>query len=180
VKRTVWPSPKEKQATDLGHHAIQKPCSHDVALTGRFGVREIMSTTTVTGTGRRASISIRQPNWPQNNNKMASSPQSPLDKFPSYVDETLDTVPNSLGQPGQDDPWQARKAPITHLAWDPRTPSKHRPRKSISETISTIRTRKASMSANAQEIAEVLRAPVSYKLIVRELLTFTYDSRTYH
>ncbi|KAH8691104.1 putative ER to Golgi transport protein [Talaromyces proteolyticus] len=126
-----------------------------------------MSTTTVTGTGRRASI--RQPNWPQVN-KQGPGPQdqnSPMDKFPAYVDEAYDTTPNGnqrTAHSGSEDLWQSRKA-AGHVIWDPRAASKHRPRKSISETISTIRMRNSSMSANAHEIAEALRAPVSYKLI---------------
>lgn len=42
----------------------------------------------------------------------------------------------------------------------------HNRQKSLSDAIRTIRTRKGSVSANAQEIAEALKAPVSIKLIV--------------
>ena len=45
--------------------------------------------------------------------------------------------------------------------------SRHVPQKSLSDAIRTIRTRKGSVSANAQELAEALKAPVSFKLIVR-------------
>lgn len=48
----------------------------------------------------------------------------------------------------------------------PIRPPKHKSRKSISEAIATIRTRNASVSANAHELAQALRAPVSYRLIV--------------
>lgn len=44
--------------------------------------------------------------------------------------------------------------------------SRHVPQKSLSDAIRTIRTRKGSVSANAQELAEALKAPVSFKLIV--------------
>jgi solute carrier family 35, member E1 len=44
----------------------------------------------------------------------------------------------------------------------------HGRQKSLSDAIWTIRTRKASVSANAHEIAEALKAPVSPKLIVRK------------
>lgn len=44
----------------------------------------------------------------------------------------------------------------------------HGRQKSLSDAIRTIRTRKASVSANAHEIAEALKAPVSPKLIVRK------------
>ena len=48
----------------------------------------------------------------------------------------------------------------------------HGRQKSLSDAIRTIRTRKASVSANAQEIAEALKAPVSPKLVVRVLDPF--------
>lgn len=67
--------------------------------------------------------------------------------------------------------WQHRRG--SHLAWE-NTHShvlQHSPRhdrqKSLSDAIRTIRTRKGSVSANAQEIAEALKAPVSIKLVVR-------------
>ena len=43
----------------------------------------------------------------------------------------------------------------------------HGRQKSLSDAIKTIRSRKGSVSANAQEIAEALKAPVSIKLVVR-------------
>jgi solute carrier family 35 protein E1 len=45
----------------------------------------------------------------------------------------------------------------------------HGRQKSLSDAFRTIRTRRASVSANAQEIAEALKAPVSPKLIVTDL-----------
>ncbi|KKA21359.1 hypothetical protein T310_4609 [Rasamsonia emersonii CBS 393.64] len=105
-----------------------------------------------------------------------SNPQplsSPVDKFPSFVDEASDRSVESgnarSAQPlrnDSDDLWQPRKA--GHVFWEHVNGlgiSKHRSRKSISEAISTIRTRNASMSANAHELAEALRAPISYRLI---------------
>ena len=41
--------------------------------------------------------------------------------------------------------------------------------KSLSEAFRTIRTRKASVSENAAEIAEALKAPLSVKLVVSDL-----------
>ena len=68
------------------------------------------------------------------------------------------------------DRWQPRKE--HHLAWDkglvnvagPR--SGHSRQKSISEAIKSIRTRKGSISANAHELADSLKAPISVKLVV--------------
>jgi hypothetical protein len=135
-----------------------------------------MSTTTVTGTGRRASM-IQTKCWPPPTT--TTSPQSIssplLDKFPTFVDESHGVATESeashLVSPARygpnNDPTQPRKA--GRVSWDQVNGSggsKHRPRKSISEAITTIRTRNASMSANAQELAAALKAPVSYKLIV--------------
>jgi hypothetical protein len=50
----------------------------------------------------------------------------------------------------------------------------HRRQKSLSDAIRTIRTRRASVSANAQEIAEALKAPVSPKLIVNNSAPSSY------
>ena len=73
--------------------------------------------------------------------------------------------------PTNSDRWQPQKG--NHLAWrdglinvaGPR--SGHGRQKSIGDAIRTIRTRKGSISANAHEIADSLKAPVSVKLVVR-------------
>lgn len=129
-----------------------------------------MSTATLTGIGRHPSI--RHPStWSQQHRDPSPQVQSsPIDAFPAFVDETPEAATNGKPQEeqnGHDHTWQPRKA--EYAGWDHHKPaSKHRPRKSISETITTIRKRNASMSANAHDIAEALKAPVSYKLIVRE------------
>lgn len=154
------------------------PVAHAEAMAGQAIRKPLpdrsMSTTTVTGTGRRASM--RQSNW-QPPTKM-SNPQplsSPVDKFPPFIDEAPDRSVESgnarSAQPLRNDPddrWQPRKA--GYVSWEHVNGlgiSKHRSRKSISEAVSTIRTRNASMSANAHELAEALRALISYRLIVR-------------
>lgn len=58
------------------------------------------------------------------------------------------------------------------------TPSKHGRQKSISEAIKTIRTRKGSVSANAAEIADALKAPVSVRLIVLCLIWYMSSALT--
>ena len=45
-------------------------------------------------------------------------------------------------------------------------PKGHSRQKSLTDAIRTIRGRKASVSVNAQEIAQALRAPISVKLVV--------------
>ena len=42
----------------------------------------------------------------------------------------------------------------------------HRPRRSISDAVRNFRNRQGSVSDNAQELAQALKAPLSYKLIV--------------
>ncbi len=44
--------------------------------------------------------------------------------------------------------------------------SGHKSRRSVSDAFNKFRTRQGSVSENAQELAEALKAPVSYKLIV--------------
>ncbi len=69
--------------------------------------------------------------------------------------------------------WQPRRE--SHLAWGNTnghvvgSGSRHCPQKSIGDAIRNIRTRRGSVSANAQEIAEALKAPVSLKLVVCHL-----------
>ncbi|KAJ5907995.1 hypothetical protein N7495_000677 [Penicillium taxi] len=132
-----------------------------------------MATTTVTGHGRR-STSVRQPELQIPTKSSSSQPvSSPMDQFPPY-EETLDAAA-SLGSGSlsrtpsvkYNETWEPRKTALYSrdlVNGSFRNP-KQRPRKSISETITTIRARNGSMSANAQELAEALRAPVSYRLI---------------
>ena len=93
------------------------------------------------------------------------------------------STPNAFPKPNgllHSDTWQPRKE--NHLAWGnghinaPTSApgSRHARQKSLSDAIKTIRTRKGSVSANAQEIAEALKAPVSIKLIVRALYVPLY------
>lgn len=133
-----------------------------------------MATTTVTGHGRRSSM--RQPELQVPTKTSTAQPtSSPIDKFPPY-EESFDTAAGS-GRPSANSSvkyapsqlWEPRKSTFysrEHANGSVRN-SKHRPRKSISEAITTIRTRNGSVSAGAQELAQALRAPVSYRLIVR-------------
>lgn len=138
-----------------------------------------MTTTTVTGTGRLSSTrpsGLQKPTKAPNTQPMTS----PVDKFPPYSDEPYDTSVHP-GEPQSSstikyapkDLWEPRKTSIFSREHGngPVRSSRHRSRKSISEAISAIRTRNASMSANAQELAQALRAPVSYQLIVRWFTT---------
>lgn len=65
------------------------------------------------------------------------------------------------------DRWQHRRD--NHVTWGNGhaiAPSRHKRQPSLSDAIRTIRTRKGSVTANAHEIAEALKAPISIKLIV--------------
>ncbi|KAJ5145623.1 uncharacterized protein N7515_000187 [Penicillium bovifimosum] len=131
-----------------------------------------MATTTVTGHGRRSSMRQAELQIPTKTS-VPQSTNSPIDKFPPYED-TLDTV---MGSTRASRSGSVKYAPSG--LWEPRKASfysrdygngsarnpKHRPRKSISEAITTIRTRNGSVTANAHELAQALRAPVSYRLI---------------
>lgn len=69
----------------------------------------------------------------------------------------------------RNDRWQPRND--NHLAWGNghihvSGPRDHSRQKSLSEAFQTIRNRRASVSENAHEIAEALKAPISYKVIV--------------
>ncbi|KAL2368706.1 hypothetical protein RJZ57_006907 [Blastomyces gilchristii] len=94
---------------------------------------------------------------------------SPLDKFPLF-DDTV--APTSTDQKSLNNHQSLRYSQPTR--WLPRKQAslspigrKQRPRKSISEAIGGFRDRGTSVSVNAQELAEALKAPVSYRLIVR-------------
>ncbi|KAJ5959076.1 uncharacterized protein N7479_006226 [Penicillium vulpinum] len=144
-----------------------------------------MATTTVTGHGRRASMrqtELQIPTKPS----IPQSTSSPIDKFPPYED-TLDAVAGST-RPNRsasvkyapNELWEPRKASFYSREYGNgslRNP-KHRPRKSISEAITTIRTRNGSMSASAHELAEALRAPVSYRLIALCLVWYLTSALT--
>lgn len=134
-----------------------------------------MTPTTVTGTGRRSSVRLPDLQVPATSSA-SQQMTSPIDKFPPFIDE----VPETTTEPREShsnsiryaatDRWEPRKqAQFPRDNRHPTLNSKRRSRKSISEAISTIRTRNGSVSANAQELAEALKAPVSYKLIVRLL-----------
>ncbi|KAF2723181.1 TPT-domain-containing protein [Polychaeton citri CBS 116435] len=120
--------------------------------------------------------------------RRSSSHQSTPDtfKFPDLVpDQVLDAEaednfsrgpsPNPLphGLPTglhSSERWPSRKnrSPSWRGAWvngQSNGATRHGRQKSLSEAIRTVRTRKASVSENAAEIAEALKAPVSWRLI---------------
>ncbi|RAL02034.1 putative ER to Golgi transport protein (Sly41) [Aspergillus ibericus CBS 121593] len=145
-----------------------------------------MTTTIVTGTGRRSSIRLPDLQVPAASS-LSQQMTSPVDKFPPFIDEVYETTTesreahaNTSIRYAPTDRWEPRKQvqfPRDHNHC-PALNSKRKSRKSISEAISTIRTRNGSVSANAQELAEALRAPVSYKLIILCLIWYTTSALT--
>jgi solute carrier family 35, member E1 len=86
---------------------------------------------------------------------------------------TRDHSPNTMnGAMGDPERWQPRRNSRTHLQWTRSAAfpapggARHGRQKSLSEAIRTVRTRGGSMSQNAHEIADALKAPVEPKLIV--------------
>ena len=92
---------------------------------------------------------------------------------PDERDEGVTTsrTPSPAKRPNgfRNERWQQRKD--LHLVWEDRpnnvvTSGQHSRQKSLGEAFHTIRNRRASVSENAHEIAEALKAPVSYRVIV--------------
>ena len=102
------------------------------------------------------------------------------EKFPSFEDSRLEEKVHAVISPRQvsspvNPPsvnnWPVRKSSQT--SWENRNGGglyKHRPRKSVTEAFDNLRQRRGSISANTHELAEALKAPISYKLIVRAIL----------
>lgn len=97
----------------------------------------------------------------------------PNERFPSFEDEARRP---SLAQITES-PLESNIPIVPEYKWPTRSSSGratnrtagHKHRRSVSEAINNFRHRQGSVTENAQELAEALRAPVSYKLIVRGL-----------
>ena len=115
--------------------------------------------------------------------KFPDNIRTSMEKFPDHV-EASDAQPE-FRAPSPKKPNGFLNGFVSQERWQPRRDSEtggyewrtgraatggrpHGRQKSLSDAIRTIRTRKASVSANAHEIAEALKAPVSPKLIVRK------------
>lgn len=111
----------------------------------------------------------------------ADDNQEATEKFPDFDTQVNGTAFHPYGVNGHSngalrpvDRWQAAKDSHTRaVRWgldEPPSHSKghrsHKRQPSLSDAIRTIRTRNGSMSQNAHEIADALKAPVSAKLIV--------------
>ncbi|ETN36332.1 uncharacterized protein HMPREF1541_08609 [Cyphellophora europaea CBS 101466] len=90
------------------------------------------------------------------------------ERFPSFEDEPRRT---SLAQISES-PLETSTPIVPEYKWPGRSNSQrvgraggHKHRRSVSEALNKFRTRQGSVGENAHELAEALRAPVSYKLI---------------
>jgi solute carrier family 35, member E1 len=94
------------------------------------------------------------------------------ERFPSFDG----AAPNHSLPAVSESPLETTQSVVPEYRWPPRRtsqrrrdsrPSGHRPRRSVSDALNKFRTRQGSVSENAHELAEALKAPVSYTLIVR-------------
>lgn len=106
------------------------------------------------------------------NEKFPSFDDSTRNSFqlnaPAVTDSPSDLSPGAGPFANQDFKWPARKMSQRLRDARPTGINGHRSRRSVSEAINKFRTRQGSVSENAQDLAEALKAPISYKLIVSE------------
>ena len=114
--------------------------------------------------------------------RSSSSQLTPtISKFPDFVQEKEDDIEEDTSREGSPKPlpnglpaglhsserWPKRKEPNWRAGVKgPAKMTRHGRQKSLTEAIRTVRDRRASISENAQEIAESLKAPVSYSLVM--------------
>ena len=112
-----------------------------------------------------------------------------MEKFPDHI-ETLDgqspysispTKTNGFANGSASaDRWQPRRdSGLRGSAWNgpASTGGRHNRQKSLTDAFRTIRTRKASVSANVHEVADALKAPVSPMLVVSTLLRLVFQAQ---
>lgn len=109
--------------------------------------------------------------------KLPHEMRAPLEKFPDHVDQFpvqnafRTTTPNTVNgmsstRTPSSDRWQPRReSGLGASPWKAAGRS-HGRQKSLTDALRTIRTRSGSVSENAREVADALKAPVSPKLIV--------------
>jgi solute carrier family 35, member E1 len=99
------------------------------------------------------------------------------ERFPSLDEARVNGQIHQIASPVEITPtqagpdrykWPARKSSqmVRENGRIPGLPT-HRPRRSVSDALRNLRARRGSVSENAHELAEALKAPVSYRLIVR-------------
>ncbi|KAM0277994.1 hypothetical protein ACHAQH_005448 [Verticillium albo-atrum] len=119
-----------------------------------------------------------------------------MEKFPDHIDAHLTTslpsrgtspargngYASANGLDGSRDNWQPRRESRVHFGppGQPPTPQArgHGRQKSLSDAFRTIRSRQGSVSQNAHELADALRAPVSPTLVVLCLMWYASSALT--
>lgn len=97
------------------------------------------------------------------------------ERFPSfdYSDQPNPGLPVLSESPAEVKPveykWPSRRGSQRLPSTRPGAQLGHRQRRSVSDALARFRNRQGSVTENAQELAEALKAPVSYKLIVSAL-----------
>ena len=104
--------------------------------------------------------------------KSGASEDSYNERFPSFDG----AAPSHSLPVVSESPLETTQSIVPEYKWPARKSSQrlkdsrhslHRPRRSVSDALNKFRTRQGSVSENAQELAEALKAPISYSLIVR-------------
>jgi solute carrier family 35 protein E1 len=125
--------------------------------------------------------STREPSLNRISSKFPSDTRNlrtSMEKFPDHVDSLDGLSPYQsspilstngfVGAPAPER-WQARRdSALRGAGWANAHTGGHSRQKSLSDAFRTIRTRRASVSANVHEVADALKVPVSPKLIVRQ------------
>ncbi|KAF4463534.1 hypothetical protein FALBO_9659 [Fusarium albosuccineum] len=107
-----------------------------------------------------------------------------MEKFPDFIDTPVGNSrsPSPLNPPGWANGGPPRSSdrwlPVSRQDGWPAGGRGHNRQKSLTDAIRTIRARNGSVSQNAQEIADALRAPVSPKLIILCLLWYASSALT--
>ncbi|KAK4696587.1 solute carrier family 35, member E1, partial [Lecanoromycetidae sp. Uapishka_2] len=130
--------------------------------------------------------------WSSSSNTKEKFPDfdgSTSGEYPATYDEKNEGAITSSRSPSpakingtpHNERWQPRKD--NHLAWgnghiNLAPPLQNRRQRSLSDAFKTIRSRKASVSENAHEIAEALKAPISFKIIILCLVWYLSSALT--
>ena len=133
----------------------------------------VTSTTTMISTDRRWSVSsnrsetVKFPEFEPSQDRLFIQEEEYKNAVKDGRSFSPQVIPRANGSV-HSARWQSRKD--NHTIWGNAHANGSAPRhgrqKSLSDAIRNIRTRQGSVSANAQEIAEALKAPVSYRLVV--------------
>ncbi|KAF2397140.1 TPT-domain-containing protein [Trichodelitschia bisporula] len=119
-------------------------------------------------------------------NGMSTFPSLSPDGLPAHYEES--SFRRSTSSPSKDlpsgtngtigsDRWRPRASSKSQWGGTPAYPSgaRHGRQKSLSEAIRTIRTRSGSVSQNAHELADALKAPVSPKLVMLCVMWYLFS-----